>query len=779
MTAEAISTLAQTQFAQAKFVESDAYVAELMREAKAIPAPRSGPLTMKRRTFFKLAGAGGAGLMLGFHLPDPAFAASETPQTSAEASRAQSVNAFIRIAPDNTVTVYSKAPEIGQGIKTAFGLIIAEELDADWNHVVVEQADFNPKVYGYQGAGGSTSIPRAWDQLRQAGAGAKAMLIAAAAKQWNVKPSEITAQNSVLTHAASGKTATYGSLAIAAAKLPVPDPATLTLKTRQEYKLLGRRHHGVDDPKIVTGKPLFGIDVQLPGMSYATFTKCPAVGGKVKSANLDEIKALPGVIDAFAVEGTGKPTECMPGVAIIAKNTWAAFQAKDKLKVDWDESEASKDSTTAFSARAKQFAAGAFPKKTDANVGDVDHAFAGAAKTVEAYYDYDFVSHTTLEPMNTTAHWHDGIMEVWCPTQQPNRGQPLVSKMLGVSDDKVVIHQTRAGGGFGRRLMNDYMVEAAAIALKVKGPVKMQWTREDDFAHDFLRPAGYHQFKGAIDKDGHLDAWQEHFITFSTDGKKEVSGGAYSDNLTYSTIAPNLRRATTMMPLLVPTGPWRAPADNAQVFAQQSFLHEMSLAAGRDHVAFLIDAVNRKVPELAPKDATKVNFSPARASAVIRLCAEKAGWGKKLPKGSGLGIAWCYSHAGHVAQAVEISVDDKKRIKIHRVVVAADIGPVIDMAGAEAQAQGASVDGFSTAMGLRITIEKGRIQQKNFNDYPMLRIPFAPTMVEAYFIQSEFPPTGMGEPALPAMAPALANAIFAATGERVRTMPFRKLGYSV
>ncbi len=764
--------------ALSKFAQSDAYVAELMRDAKAMPiSARPAPLAMGRRTFFKVAGAGGAGLILGFHLPDDAFAASETPQTSAEASKDQSINAFVRIAPDNKITVYSKAPEIGQGIKTAFGLIIAEELDADWNHVVVEQADYNPKVYGYQGAGGSTSIPRAWDQLRQAGAGAKAMLIAAAAKKWNVNASEIAARDSVLTHAASGRNATYGSLANAAAKMPPPDPATLKLKTRAEYRLLGRRYHGVDDPKIVTGKPLFGIDVQLPGMVYASFTKCPAVGGKVKSANLDEIKGLPNVIDAFVVEGTGKPTECMPGIAIIAKNTWAAFQAKDKLKIDWDESEASKDSTTVFSARARAIAEG-FPVKADDNVGDVDRAFVSAAKTVEAYYDYDFVGHTTMEPMNTTAHWHDGIMEIWCPTQQPNRGQPLVSAMLKVPDDKVVIHQTRAGGGFGRRLMNDYMVEAAAIARNVNGPVRLQWTREDDFTHDFFRPAGYHAFKGAIDKNGHLDAWAEHFITFTTDGKKEVSGGAYSDNLKYSTIAPNLRRATSMMPLLIPTGPWRAPADNAQVFAQQSFLHELSLASGRDHVQFLLDAVNRKVPELAPKDA-KVNFSPARASAVIKLCAEKAGWGKKLPQGSGLGLAWCYSHAGHVAQAVEISVDAHKRIHVHRIVVAADIGPVIDMAGAEAQAQGASIDGFSTAMGLRITIENGRIQQQNFNAYPTLRISFAPTLVEAHFIQSDFPPTGMGEPALPALAPALGNAIFAATGERVRTLPFRKLGYQV
>jgi isoquinoline 1-oxidoreductase beta subunit len=765
----------EVRSASDRFAESDAYVREMMRETRAMPAPRS--FAVGRRSFLKLAGAGGAGLVLTFQLPRDVFAATETPQVAAEASKDQSINAFIRIAPDNKITVYSKAPEIGQGIKTAFGLIIAEELDADWNHVVVEQADFNPKVYGYQGAGGSTSIPRAWDQLRQAGAGAKAMLIAAAAKKWNVKPAEITAKDSVLTHAASGKTATYGSLANAAAKMPVPDPASLKLKTRQEYKLLGRRHRGVDDPKIVTGKPLFGSDVRLPGMVYANFTKCPAVGGKVRGFNMAEIKALPGVIDAFVVTGTGKPIEVMPGVAIIAKDTWSAFQAKAKLKVDWDESEASKDSTTEFSARAQQIA-DAFPAQPEDDIGDVDRAFKGAAKTVDAYYEYGFASHATMEPMNTTAHWHDGMMEIWSPTQQPNRGLPMVTALVGVPDDKVVIHQTRAGGGFGRRLMNDYMVEAAAIAMKVKGPVKLQWTREDDFAHDFFRPAGYHQFKGAIDKNGKLDAWQEHFITFTADGKKEVSGGGLTENLKYSTIAPNLRRATTMMPLMIPTGPWRAPGDNAQVFAQQGFLHELSTAAGRDHVAFLLDAVNRNVPELKPKDE-KVNFSPARASAVIKLCAEKAGWGKKLPKGHGLGLAWCYSHAGHVAQAVELSVDDKKRIKIHHIVVAADIGPIVDLAGAEAQAQGASIDGFSTAMGLNITIEKGRIQQKNFNDYPMLRIAFSPYQVEAHFIQSDFPPTGMGEPALPAMAPAVANAIFAATGERVRIMPFRKLGYQV
>ena len=542
--------------ADTHFAQSDAYLSALIREVRSVP-PASASLTMGRRTFFKLAGAGAAGLVLGFHLGDAAFAA-ERANVDTPSANDQAMNAFIRIAPDNTITIYSKCPEIGQGIKTSFGVIIADELDADWNHVVMEQADINPKVYGSQGAGGSTSIPHAWDQLRQAGAGAKAMLVAAAAGQWAVDPLQITARESVLTHAASGRSATYGSLAAMAAKMPVPDPKSLTLKTRAQYSLIGKRYRGVDDRKVVTGQPLFGIDVQLPGMVYATYTKCPAAGGKVRSFNVDEIKALRGVLDAFAVDGTGMMVEVMPGVAIIARDTWSAFQAKDKRQVDWDLSEASKDSTSQFSAEARKVAIN-FPEKPDNNVGDVDKSFTDATKTVEAYYEYPFVAHVPLEPMNTTAHWHDGMMEMWVPTQQPDRGLPLVAKAAGIAPEKVVMHQTRVGGGFGRRLVNDYACEAAAIARRVNAPVKLQWTREDDFAHDFYRPAGYHQFKGAIDRNGKLDAWREHFITFTADGKKEASGANLTDNLKYSIKAPNLRRGKTMFPLRIPTGAWRAP----------------------------------------------------------------------------------------------------------------------------------------------------------------------------------------------------------------------------
>lgn len=758
-----------------KFAQYDAEMRALIAEVETLAPPAA---TMGRRSFLKLAGFAGGGLVLAFNLDTHIAFASHT----AEASDAQALNAFVRVAPDNTVTLFSKGPEIGQGIKTAFGLIIAEELDADWNMVKVEQAPINPKVYGYQGAGGSTSIPRGWDQLRQAGATARAMLVAAAAGQWKVPASECTTAASVVTHTPSGRTLTYGALAQAACSEAVPDAAKVPLKARADYKLLGKRYTGVDNLKLVTGHPLFGIDVQMPGMLYANFNKCPAVGGKVQSANLDEIKKMPGVVDAFVLDGTGHPAEVMPGVAIVAKTTWDAFKAKAALQVDWDESTASKDSLTQAAAKAKELAAQ--PPAPSTNVGDVDAAFASAGKVVEASYDYAMVSHQPMEPENSTAWWHDGVMEIWAPSQMADRGLTQVATLLNLPADKVIVHQTRAGGGFGRRLMNDYMCEAAFIAMKVNAPVKLQWKREDDFAHDFYRAGGYHYLKGAVDKQGKLSAVQNHLVSFSADGSRPVAGGARSNNSFPADMAPNVRYAVSLMPLKIPCGPWRAPTDNVQMFVAGSFLHELSVAAGRDHVEFLLEWFARPLAPPAPLgegmpplDPNR-SFNPARAAGVLKAAAEKSGWGKKLPPGSGLGIAFSCAYGGHVAQAVELSVDAKKRITVHKITAVADIGPIVNMSGAENQAQGGSIDALSTAMGLEIAVEQGRIQQTNFNAYPILRIRNAPP-VEVHFIQSDFRPSGLGEPCVPPLAAALGNAIFAATGERVRTMPFKRAGYTI
>ena len=459
-------------------ISADASLTQMMAEFEAIA--QAAPAQLSRRTLFKLSAAG-VGLVIAFAL---------TPEGAEAAAAAKEFvpNAFIRVAPDGSIYIYSQKPEIGQGIKTALPLVIAEELDAAWTDVKVEQAPINPKVYGPQGAGGSTSIPTSWDRLRKAGAAARAMLITAAAKQWNVPEAELTAQDSKVIHAKSNREATYASLAVKASSLPIPDEKTLKLKTRDQYRLFGKRYTGVDNQKIVTGEPLFGIDVKVPGMLYAVYEKCPATGGKVASANLDHIKSLPGVKDAFILEGNGVYSDLMPGVAIVAESTWAAFKAKAALQIEWDETKASKDSWTKLSAQAKEL--GSQPgKETITKAGDVDAALKGAAKTITAFYSYPFVSHAPLEPQNTTAWFKGDSIELWAPTQQPERGVSAVAKLLGLAEDKVTLNQIRAGGGFGRRLINDPVCEAAAIAQRAGVPIKLTWTREDDMRHDFYRRA--------------------------------------------------------------------------------------------------------------------------------------------------------------------------------------------------------------------------------------------------------------------------------------------------
>jgi isoquinoline 1-oxidoreductase beta subunit len=744
---------------------SDADVRDIMGVAEAFA--QRGP-RVDRRSFIRLAALAGGGLALEFRL----LAGSSVQAAELPVHKDFVPNGYVQIAEDGGILLYCKNPEIGQGLKTAFPLIIAEELDADWTRVRVEQAPIDAAVYGAQRAGGSRSIPTNWDILRQAGAAARFMLVSAAAQAWSVPATQCRTEASFVIHQPSGRRSSYGELATRAAAQPVPDPKTLTLKKRADWRLLGKRVLGVDTPKILSGKPLYGIDTVIPGMQYAVFEKCPAVGGRVVSANLEEIRKLPGVTQAFVVAGTGKPTEVMPGVAILAKSTWHALDARRRLKVVWDESSASKDSWSKSVADAQALAQRQGAESLHAS-GDVDKVFA-AGKVVEAFYAYPFLVHAPLEPQNCTADYRDGQIELWAPSQTPDAGLKLVATVLGIAPEKVTVHLTRAGGGFGRRLMNDYMCEAALISKQAAAPVKLQWTREDDMQHDFCRSAGFHSFKAGLE-NGRLTAWQDHFITFSADGKTPSSGADMRMPEFPVPLLPNLRLTQTMLPLRTPTGPWRAPRSNAIAFAVQSFLHECALAAGRDHVEFLLEVLG------APRwlePGNEMSLNTGRAAAVIRLAAEKAGWGRKLPAGRGLGIAFHFSHAGHFAEVAEVSVDASRKLKLHKVTVAADVGPIINMSSAENQVQGCVIDAFSVTLAQELSIENGRVEQTNFDRYPLLRIQHAPE-VDVHFIQSDFTPTGIGEPALPPAAPAICNAIFAACGHRVRRLPLVRDGFTV
>lgn len=725
-----------------------------------------------RRSFLKIFGIAGAGLVLAFNMSGSAQARYE----GARAGSPQKLNAYVRVSPDGTIYLYAKNPEVGQGIKTAMPMIIAEELDANWQDVKVEQSPINEELFGWQNAGGSRSIATNWTAMREAGATARQMLIQAAAKRWNVPAAECTTEASFVLHGASGGKLSYGELAVSAAALPLPATDRLTLKERKDYALLGSRTGGVDNLALVTGDPLFGIDQKLPGMLFAIYEKCPAVGGTVASANLDEILALPGVEHAFVLDGNGNDLELMPGVAIVATSTWAAFKAKAQLKIEWDESKASKDSWSELERRAHTLKDTAGEKVLHQK-GDVATARSDAANSIQSFYQYQFAAHANLEPQNCTAWFKDGTVELWAPTQSPTRGVRSVARLLGLNEDAVTIHQTRAGGGFGRRLVNDYACEAAAISRHIKAPVKLQWTREDDTRHDFYRSAGFHAFEGGLDRSGRLSYWQNHLITFSQDGENPVIAGAPRQPASEfpAQLVDNFSLSQSLLPLRTRCGLSRAPGSNSRAWAIQSFLHEMSAAADRDHLEFLLEVMGE--PRWLPPQ-NPYSLHTGRAAAVIKLAAEKAGWGKALPAGRGLGLAFHFSHAGHFAEVAEVSVDNSKHVTVHKVTVAADIGTVVNLSGAENQCQGSVMDGLSLMAEQDITMERGRIEQANFDSYPLLRIPSAPD-VDVYFIDSEYPPTGAGEPALPPLAPAVCNAIFAATGHRIRTLPLSKEGYSI
>jgi len=723
-----------------------------------------------RRQFIKISGLVGGGFALGLANVPSALAQSAAPALD-NTTRVFTPNPFIRITPDGVVTLIAKNPEVGQGVKTSLPMMIAEELEVDLDKVVIEQAPLDSQL-GRQFAGGSLSTPDNYDLLRKAGATARTLLVEAAAQTWGVPASELEAEKGTVVHRATGRRLTYGELAAKAAALPLPDEKNIRLKEPDEFRVLGSRIGGVDNPAIVTGQPLFGIDQTVPGMVHAVYQRCPVFGGKVASANLDQIKGMVGVKDAFVLDGTSDLFGLVPGVAILADSTWASFKALKALRVTWAPSAGSDQSSAAFEARAAALSAQSGTVLR--NDGDVAAAFTAAAKTVEARYSYPYIHHATLEPMNAIA-WPtaDGGMEILAPTQTPQGAQDLVARTLSLPKEKIKVRFTRIGGGFGRRLANDYVVEAAAIAQKAGVPVKLTWTREQDTQHGHYRPGGWHNFKAALDAAGNVTAWQNHFVTVGLNNEKEPARSATLNPGEFpGRWLANYRLEQSVVSTNVPTGPLRAPGSNALAFVMQSFIDELAHAAGRDAVEFRLALLgeDRVVPAGGRGGP---GYDTKRMKDVVRLAAEKAGWGKKLPRGSGQGVAFHFSHRGYVAEVAEVSVASDGTLKVHRVTVACDVGPIMNLSGAENQVQGSVIDGLSAAWLQEITFEQGRTVQGNFDTYPLLRITETP-QVDVHFIQSKNPPTGLGEPALPPLPPALCNAIFAATGKRIRSLPLTR-----
>tara|TARA_A100001391_G_scaffold142053_1_gene99797 strand:+ start:5913 stop:8123 length:2211 start_codon:yes stop_codon:yes gene_type:complete len=724
--------------------------------------------TLSRRTLLKVSALAGGGFALSATMPMVARA------VGADAAAPAELTAFVTIAPDNTVTIIGKNPEIGQGIKTSLPMIVAEELDADWDLVKIEMADTNMAKYGPQLAGGSFSTPMNWMPMRQTGATARAMLIAAAAQQWGVPAASLSTEPGKVVEKASGRSATYGELASLAATMPVPDPESLVLKDQDDFRIIGRAIGGIDSPKIVRGEPIFGLDTQLPGMVYAAYERSPVFGATLVSADIDAAKAQPGVIDAFTVKGNGNPEELVDGVAVIASNWWLANRARSALKPEWDNGEWASHSTAGYAAKAKELMDGGQSAQTFGERGDMAAALASAAKVVTADYSYPFLAHVPMEPMNCTALMReDGVMEMWAPSQTPQGGLASVATYLGLPPEKVIVHITRMGGGFGRRLNNDYMVQVAAIAKEMPGtPVQLIWSREDDVRTDFYRPAGWHRFTASIDADGKMTGLKDHFVTFDL-GESPFNPALMAPDTFPAKLMDNLLLQQDMMRTAIPMGALRAPNSNALAFVTQSFLDEVAQETGKDLPTLIMEIVEGVEPEPTTMGFTgpTPGFNPNRLRAVTEKVMDMANWGQPVADGRALGFGYYWSHQGYFAEVVEVSLSDSKQVQVHNVWCAGDVGnQIINPFGALNQVEGAIIDGIGQALQLAVEVENGAVKQSNFHNYLLPRMPMTP-QIHVEWVKSDNSPTGLGEPALPPVIPALTNALFALTGKRVRSLP--------
>jgi isoquinoline 1-oxidoreductase beta subunit len=690
--------------------------------------------------------------------------------------KATAPSIFIRIAPDDTVHVTIPKSEMGQGVRTTLALLVAEELDADWSRVRAEAASFDPRL-GSQGTGGSGSVLDTHTRLRVAGATMRQMLVAAAAQRLGVPAAELTTKDSRVVHAASNRTLGYGTLADAAAKVAVP--TNVALRKPNEWRLLGRDGiKGLDVPDIVHGRATYGIDVRREGMLFASVERATTFGATVRSFDATEAMKVPGVKQVVEVKGELRDAGIHAGVAVIATNTWAAMQGRKALKVVWNPGPHAGESTAGYFAFMRD--AVSKPGKEVVNrIGDPDGVLAKATDVIRADYEFPFLSHATMEPQNCTAQFANGVMELWSPTQFPDWAHSAVVQHLGLDKDKVKVHVTPLmGGAFGRRINPDFSVEAAVIAKAVNGaPVQVVWTREDDLRHDFYRQCAIHRLEATLGADGNPVAMRHRFSSPAIDasgGKTGKFGAGESDGIgNHVYRVPNRSTEYTLLDSGVPRGWWRAVNTTHGTFALESFIDELAERAGKDPYQYRLALIDRWIVD-QPRDSKEYPFNPARYRAVLQLAAEKAGWGQPLPAGHALGIAQNVpDHLTYAAEVVEASVANGK-VVVHRVVVAVDCGRVFNPDGARAQLEGGVVQALSAALGEEITIDRGAVVQGNFDTYRLLRIGGEPARIECHWVTNDdVPVTGLGEPSVPPLFPALANAIARATGKRPRTLPFR------
>jgi isoquinoline 1-oxidoreductase beta subunit len=734
---------------------------------------------VSRRQFLLASGLAGGGLLLTATIPSLGRTA-EAGAADAGAADAQ-ITIYARIASSGTVTIFAPNPEMGQGTKTALPMIFAEELCVAWTDVEIEMADYLGGKMGGQSSGGSFSTPSNWMPLRKAGAAGRDMLIGAAAQTWSVPAEECYAQDSQVIHRPSGRSLRYAQIAQKASTLPVPDVNKVVLKDESAFRIIGKSVVDPDKARVVVGKQTFGIDVKVPGMRYAVYQKGPVFDAEVKSANLEDIRRLPGVSHALVLKGAPPPAGAQGmddalrgGVAIVADTWWRAQKARRNLKVEWIEGAHAEDSTASFDAQAKKLFTQP-PEKAVRVDGDPDGALKGAAKVVRAQYSYPFIAHVPMEPLNCVASWQDGKVEIWAPTQNPGPGRAGVARTLGIKPENVTVHLYRCGGGFGRRLANDYMIEAAAISKEIGAPVKVLYAREDDIQHDLYRPGGYHDFSAGLDGAGALIAFHNHFVGFAK-GDAISRLAMPGPEIFPAGYVPNFALKTSKISFNIPIGPLRAPGDNAHAYVYQSFLDELAHAAGKDPIDFQIELLHSPLPgEGEGKGGSPFGpgFLAKRMIAVLETVREMSGWKYRssLPSGTGMGLGCFYSHLGYVAQVHQVHVDSHGIITPQHVWVALDVGRhIINPTNAEHQVQGSVLDGISAALDQAITLEKGRVVQSNFHNYHLLRNGKIPT-ITTVFVKTDYAPTGLGEPAHPSALPAFCNAIYAASGKRVRKLP--------